>query len=469
MRRTLALALALALVLAASSPAAADPRPVTDADASAGKAAYLRECSGCHGERGDGRGSAAPFLDPRPRDFTKGAFKFRTTPSGQPPATADLLRTVERGLPGTAMPSFAFLPADERRQIVAYVLRLADQLDGPEPTRVPPPGAPPAASADAIAKGKQLYADAGCASCHGLAGTPDAQATKDLKNTDGTPTRARDLTADRFRGGEEPTDVYHRIVTGIDGAPMPAFADAVPEPELWTLVAYVQSLRQPRPAGPLPADPVAAGRTVAARYGCGGCHKLDDGQGGDVGPDLRLSGRKLQPDWVRGFLRAPRDAGKIYPWRVARMPALQLTEEEIAAEVAYLGVIGKRPAGAGALPDPATFPAARVEEGKNMFVLRCSQCHALGTIVATPVASQQGPDLIHVARRVDYAWSKEWISDPRKWDPNTRMQVTEITPAQIDSVRMFLWKVSMDAAPQRGGVAQGADAPPLPVATRDAR
>jgi mono/diheme cytochrome c family protein len=432
-------------VLLVTAAAAAEPRPLTEADASAGKAAYLRECSGCHGERGDGRGSAAPFLEPQPRDFLRGRFKFRTTAWGQPPTTADVLRTIERGIPGTAMPAFAFLPEEERRRIAAYVLRVADLLDAAEPTPLPPPGPPPPATAQAIAAGKQLYADAGCGSCHGLAGTPDAQATKDLKNTDGTPTRARDLVADPFRGGEEPLDVYYRIVGGIDGTPMPAFGDAVPEAQLWTLVHYVASLRAPRPPAPLPPDPIAAGRAVAAKHGCGGCHKLDDGQGGDVGPDLRLSGRKLQPDWVRAFLHAPREAGKIYPWRVARMPDLPLTPDEVDRVVEFLGAIGKRPATAGALPDPATFPAARVEEGKNLFVLRCSQCHALGKIVETPLAAQQGPDLIHVARRVDFAWSKEWITDPRKWDPKTRMQVADITPEQVDSVRMFLWKTSIAA------------------------
>src|SRR5512136_1169434 len=110
----------LALCLAGLHPAGADEgtadehkRPLTAADAAAGKPLYLRECSGCHGERGDGAGPAAEFLDPRPRDFTKRAFKFRTTPSGQPPTTRDIKRTIDRGIPGTAMPSFAFLPGTE--------------------------------------------------------------------------------------------------------------------------------------------------------------------------------------------------------------------------------------------------------------------------------------------------------------------------------------------------------------------
>ena len=104
-------------------------RSLTDADAAAGKPLYLSECSGCHGERGDGAGPAADFIDPRPRDFTKRRFKFRTTESGKPPATDDILRIIQRGIPGTAMPSFSFLPEDERKATAAYVLKLAGMLD----------------------------------------------------------------------------------------------------------------------------------------------------------------------------------------------------------------------------------------------------------------------------------------------------------------------------------------------------
>src|SRR5512140_37204 len=103
----------VAMLLAA--PAWADekeehhaPRPLTAAAAAAGKPLYLRECSGCHGERGNGAGPAADFVDPRPRDFTKRRFKFRSTESGQPPTTDDILRTIQRAIPGTALPSFAF-------------------------------------------------------------------------------------------------------------------------------------------------------------------------------------------------------------------------------------------------------------------------------------------------------------------------------------------------------------------------
>ena len=54
-------------------------------NATAGKALYRRYCITCHGPHGDGAGENAPHLDPRPRDFTRAAFKCRSTPSGSLP------------------------------------------------------------------------------------------------------------------------------------------------------------------------------------------------------------------------------------------------------------------------------------------------------------------------------------------------------------------------------------------------
>jgi mono/diheme cytochrome c family protein len=177
---------------------------------------------------------------------------------------------------------------------------------------------------------------------------------------------------------------------------------------------------------------------------------LDDGKGGDVGPDLRLSGQKLRSDWVRGFLSAPRAAGKIYPWRVHRMPGLTLSPEEVEAATGYLGAVGKRPDRSPPLPDPATFPADAVAQGKSLYVLRCAECHSLGKVIETPVVKQQGPDLIGVARRVDYEWARDFILDPKKFDPKTRMVMPGLTPDDVERVRMFVWKASMEAAVPAG-------------------
>jgi mono/diheme cytochrome c family protein len=248
---TTPLAILLALTLPLSASHAADEayrpsRPLTQADARVGRTPYLRQCSRCHGKRGDGTGPQADAVVPRPRDFTKRLFKFRTTFSGQPPTTADILRTIERGLPGTAMPSFAGLSERERKQIAARVLEFADLLDEREPQPVADPGAPPPSTPDTIARGKQLYADAGCASCHGELGKGDGDSARDLKDAAGQPIKPRDFTEGVYHGGSDARDLYYRIAIGMDGTPMPAYGDVLAPADLWAVVDYVRALAAPR-------------------------------------------------------------------------------------------------------------------------------------------------------------------------------------------------------------------------------
>jgi mono/diheme cytochrome c family protein len=100
-----------------------------------GKLIYFRRCSFCHGLLGDGNGPASDFLDPRPRDFTLGTFKFRSTQSGELPLDADLFRTVSRGLPGTAMQAFDKdlikngLSEAQRWAVIAYVKTFAIEFE----------------------------------------------------------------------------------------------------------------------------------------------------------------------------------------------------------------------------------------------------------------------------------------------------------------------------------------------------
>ena len=434
----------LLVELKSGSFAVAQAKPFTQLEAERGKDIFERECSSCHGARGAGDGPAAAFLDPKPRDFTKKTFKFRTTESGKPPLTEDVLATLERGLPGSAMPSFAFLSLEDRRKAGAYVFKLSGLLGKPEPPVFPDPGTPPSTTTAGLERGKALYSSQGCVACHGETGRGDGMSAATLKDNAGQPVRPRDFTTGIFRGGAESRDVYYRIFAGIDGTPMPSFAESVTEEdERWALVSYVKSLVSATPA-PLPSNPILAGRMVAEKYGCGGCHVLDDGKGGEVGPAYALVGKKLQPEWIRTFLHDPRATGKIYPWRIHRMPGLKLSEPEIDAMVAYVGTVGKFKASANTNPDATSFPEAKLAVGKNVFVLRCAQCHALGSIVKTPLASQQGPDLANVAGRLDYAWMKGWILDPKSFDPKSKMTVPGITPDEADAVRMFVWKMSME-------------------------
>lgn len=86
---------------------------------------YREHCAHCHGITGDGAGPTAAFLNPYPRDYRKGQFKFKSTPVGQKPTHDDLKRIVLEGIPGTAMPSFKLLPNLEVEALVEYVKYLS--------------------------------------------------------------------------------------------------------------------------------------------------------------------------------------------------------------------------------------------------------------------------------------------------------------------------------------------------------
>lgn len=90
-----------------------------------GAGLYRQHCVHCHGISGDGRGPTARFLNPYPRDFTKGAFKFKSTPIGIKPTEDDLRTILLNGVAGTAMPSFALLKEGELDALVDYVQYLA--------------------------------------------------------------------------------------------------------------------------------------------------------------------------------------------------------------------------------------------------------------------------------------------------------------------------------------------------------
>ena len=92
-----------------------------------GQEVYMKRCVQCHGVHGDGSGPVASSLYPRPRDYTRGIFKFTSTPYGGKPRREDLMATLDRGIVGTSMPNFRLLPKKEIEAVVDYVLVLAQR------------------------------------------------------------------------------------------------------------------------------------------------------------------------------------------------------------------------------------------------------------------------------------------------------------------------------------------------------
>ncbi len=211
-----------------------------------GKALYASQCSGCHGVAGDGQGLLALSWLPRPRDFVRGSFRYRSTPTGSPPTDADLFRTVSKGLAGSGMPAFeAILSEQARRDVVAYIKQFSPRFEGRgEKIFAPTPvAAPPQMTQQRIARGASLYVDSGCPSCHGAQGKGDGRSGQDLKTAEGDPIIPRDLTHKwSFRGGHTPSDIYRRIANGMDGSSMAAYEEVLEPNDLWDLVFYVLSL-----------------------------------------------------------------------------------------------------------------------------------------------------------------------------------------------------------------------------------
>ena len=242
-------------------------RPVEDeAGIEAGRRVYNFRCSACHGVTGEGDGPAAKYLDPRPRNFLFANFKFRTTAFAELPLDADLYRTITRGVPGTAMPSWQALPEEERWQVIYYIRFLArDYFEDPEfdPRRtgdegetylIDIPPAPPA-TPTLIAEGKDAYVRGKCVECHGENGLGNGTSAGKQFNYLKERILPRDLTKGwRYKGGTDVEDIWRTLAAGLNGTPMPSFIGSLDQEsaeqdatDRWALAHYIHSLVQHTP------------------------------------------------------------------------------------------------------------------------------------------------------------------------------------------------------------------------------
>ena len=221
-----------------------------------GEWVYRGLCIGCHGIDGDGNGAVWELADvyapehklPRkPRDFTQAVFKLRSTPSGSFPTDVDLFRSVSRGLVADHdMPSFKFLPERDRWAVIAYIKTLSPRWEEEAEWQEEPiiVAEPPLPDDPMLVAGKVVYARMQCAECHGPLGKGDGPSAPGLEDDSGLLIVPRDFTdAAQFVGDSSPRGVYRTFTTGLDGTPMPSFADFLDEDQRWQLVWYVTSLR----------------------------------------------------------------------------------------------------------------------------------------------------------------------------------------------------------------------------------
>jgi len=174
---------------------------------------YVSQCARCHGisGRGDGHGAESPTFTAVPRDLVAARYHFVSTDNGVA-SDDDLYRTIHRGLTNTGMPAFSDLTDDQ-------ILSLIDVLNafragGSAPGRTVHPGTPPPATAQSIARGRELYLEV-CVSCHGDTGRGDGTVQSfDYLQQVVVPA---DLAAGNIKAGAEAEQVYLRIATRIPG------------------------------------------------------------------------------------------------------------------------------------------------------------------------------------------------------------------------------------------------------------
>ncbi len=217
-----------------------------------GKVLYDQWCSSCHGEKGDGKGPAADFVWPKPRDFTKGTYKFKTTGSGEPVVDADIIRTIRDGNPGTSMPAWQRFTDDEVKSLVGYLKAFSPDTFSIQgtPFKI---GNPPGGREKLTALGKELYQSTKCWECHGKAGRGDGEKgwQEKFKDDWGNKIYPADQTSLwEYRAGSDVKDVFKTISVGFDGTPMTSYGDTVTEEKRWAIAYYVASQQQIRHLGP---------------------------------------------------------------------------------------------------------------------------------------------------------------------------------------------------------------------------
>jgi mono/diheme cytochrome c family protein len=208
------------------------------------KGSYRRYCAGCHGDIGDGNGENTPYLDPKPRNFTLGQFKCRSTPTGSLPTDEDLYATIARGIENSNMPPWNPLSAQTRIDLVAYVKHFSPKWTTEKPGVPIQITAAPEITADRVKAGQVLFQKLECWKCHGVEGRANGPSSDTLQDDQNRPILPFNFTqAGRFKCGSSDADLYKIFMTGLDGTPMPSFADNVKPEEAWELVFYLRTLQ----------------------------------------------------------------------------------------------------------------------------------------------------------------------------------------------------------------------------------
>ena len=214
-----------------------------------GQDLYRKQCTPCHGILGDGRGFLAAGFEVKPRDFRQGQYKFRSTKTGELPTIEDIKHIIRVGVPSTTMPAWShFLTPQQIDDLAKYLIVFSESFCEAWKNHKTPDQlqilSVPADLISLLPRGKEIFALAQCADCHGESGHGDGPSAVDMKDVWDQSIQPTDLTYKwQFKNGYGPEDIYRTFNGGLNGTPMPSYLDAFPdERDRWALVAYILSL-----------------------------------------------------------------------------------------------------------------------------------------------------------------------------------------------------------------------------------
>jgi len=278
------------------------------------------------------------------------------------------------------------------------------------------------ATPEQIAHGKSLVTEYGCAACHEINGVK----------------KPENFAPELTRIGSKPitqlvflTAMPHMLPDYISakirqprafGAAlkMPQFSFSPQQVDaLTTALLALTDRSQNLPRGltvptSRPSDYQPAGKAgkLMADLACFSCHTIN-GHGGDMAPDLTWEGSSVQRSWLQAFLKNP---NTLRPALIRRMPKFNLSDSEINELTDYIMTVYQTPAFDRDSMPASGYPAAQVEQGKQLFYAKyaCQSCHIVDTKTDKGYI---GPTLTQVGSRLNAAWIYNWLKNPQALRP----------------------------------------------------
>jgi len=266
------------------------------------EALFVQHCAACHGLDGRGRGPAAEQLYPKPRDFVESPFRFASTTGDRDEVIAALERTINQGVPRSAMPGFGgVLTESEIAGLARHVLALREEGGSPAGELHVDIGRHPPLTPALVERGRELYTSLGCVTCHGASGHGDGPGSMGLFDSTNRPVKPGDLASGLYKSGQTPESIARTILAGVPGTPMTPYEQMLirtaedgtkDATDLWAIVAYILDL-SPR----TPAPGIASGAEVEIRSAPDAAMVSDPSHIAWLGIDEMSIG--LRPLWQR--------------------------------------------------------------------------------------------------------------------------------------------------------------------------